>query len=105
MKSKEKIELIVNSNDVDSATKTLLDICFNPNDWKWVQDICLSLITANKNEDVRRLAVTCLGHLARIHSTIEKEKVIPFLKKIKKGDINIAGTIDDALDDINMFAG
>lgn len=102
--NKKEVESEIKSNDIDLATKKLLDISFNSTDWKWVQDICLSLIKDKTiNEDLRRLAVTCIGHLARIHSTLEKNKVISFLEEYKLEDINIAGTIEDTLDDISMF--
>jgi hypothetical protein len=102
--NKQEIESEIKSNNIDLATNKLLDICFNSEDWKWVQDICISLIK-NKTvkEDLRRLAITCIGHLARIHSMIEKDKVLPFLEKVKKENENLAGTIDDTLDDISMF--
>jgi hypothetical protein len=44
----------------------------------------------------------CLGHLARIHSSINKEKALPVLFD-KLNDKDISSRVQDALDDINMF--
>ncbi len=95
---------ILHSENMKSATDILLYLSFNFDDWKLVQDECISLIENKKlKEDIRRLAVTCLGHLVRIHSTIDKEKVVPFLRLYMEQDKQIAGTIADTLEDIELF--
>ncbi len=101
--TKEAIR-ILHSENVKSATEILLYLSFNFDDWRLVQNECISLIEDEKlKEDIRRLAVTCLGHLARIHSTIDKEKVVPFLRLYMKQDKQIGGTIADTLEDIELF--
>jgi len=48
-----------------------------------------------------------VGHtssLARIHGTIDKEKVIAKLLSIKKKHSELEGKIVDAISDIEMFA-
>lgn len=79
----------------------ILDESFQ--DWKWKQDLCIELAKSKKNPDLCGLAVTCIGHIARIHQQIEKNKVIRELDKIKDLPY-IRCRIEDALDDINMFA-
>lgn len=86
------------TNDICNA---LVALAFYNPDWKWVQDQCLIFIN-HKDIDIQKLAAICLGHLARIHSTLEKEKVLPVLME-KLNDKEMAGTVQDALDDIKMF--
>lgn len=80
--------------------KIILDESFQ--DWKWKQNLCLDIAKSMKDPDICGLAVTCLGHIARIHNKIEKSKVIQELDHLKDKDY-IRCRIEDALDDINMF--
>ena len=101
--SKENLyKLLHDSHEPDVISKTLLYITFNINDIDWAEDCCLSLID-NDNEDISGLAITCLGHIARIHSRINKGKVIPVLIE-KRKNLNLSGRVEDALDDIIFFA-
>jgi len=100
--SKEEAALILSTSDnEEEVVNTLLYVCFNYDDWEWVQDKCLELLEYN-NENICGLAITCLGHIARIHSTIDKKKVLGKLQN-KMGDERFAGRIEDALDDIHIF--
>lgn len=95
-------EKILQFEDKEVVTKKLLEITFNNENWKWVQEMCLKLLD-NKDEDIKGLAVTCIGHIARIHGKIDKEKVLKAFFD-RKGDKTIAGRIEDAMEDIEMFA-
>ena len=75
---------------------------YHDSDWRWIQNICLNFVKS-KDTQIRRLAVICLGHLARIHGTLDVEQVIPVLENLLH-DSNVAGNVKDALDDIQMFA-
>lgn len=99
--SKEEIEKILASNDVEKVTKALLYLTFNIDDFDWVQNTILRMV-ANDEEDISGLAMTCLGHLARIYAKIDKGKVIPCLV-LKANDERFKGRVEDALDDIHMF--
>lgn len=100
--SKEQVLEQLKSNEVSTVTNALLYAALNFNDWTWIQDECLKLVN-HSNIDIKGLAVTCLGHLARIHSSINKAKVLPVLFD-KLNDKDISGRAQDALDDIKMFA-
>ena len=86
-------------NDISDA---LLVLALNDADWRWVQGQCLELFD-HADEATRGLAVTCLGHIARIHGHLDHDIVIPRLKLAAR-DSRIAGRVDDALDDIAMYA-
>jgi hypothetical protein len=52
--------------------------------------------------EVRGLAMTCLGHIARIHKAIDLDKVMPVLTK-QLSDSEIRGQVEDAIEDINHY--
>lgn len=95
----EEIEKNLKSKDSTVVINTLLEITFHNQNWEWVQDLCIELLE-NKNPDIRGLAVTCIGHIARIHKVIDKEKVLKVFES-RKDDDAINGRIEDAIDDIN----
>ena len=53
---------------------------------------------------VRRTAVICFGHIARINKTLDLDLVLPKLQALK-GDPAIGGSVEDALSDIHLFLG
>lgn len=101
--SKKDVEAILkSSNDVGKVTEALLYLTFNIADFDWAQDTLLKMVSSPQ-EDISGLAITCLGHLARIYSKIDRDKVIPCLKR-KAQDRHFEGRVSDALDDIKLFA-
>lgn len=95
-------EILLLDEDMEFCCKLLLKITFNCDDWKCIQDICIEIINSNKEENICALAVTCLGHLARIHRVIEKDKVLSIFNDNKENP-NLSGVIENAIDDIEMF--
>ena len=87
----------------DKICDALVRITYHDPDWRWVQEMCLDL-TRHTNPDVSGLAVTCFGHLARIHGVLDVQRVLPILRRLKD-DPKIAGRVDDALDDIKTYLG
>lgn len=100
--SESELDLLLAAGNVAEAASALLYLCFNVDNAQWLQSKCLELLS-HENEDISGLAITCLGHVARMHSTIDRDKVLPILReKIK--DTRLSGRVQDALDDIAMFA-
>ena len=89
------------SPDDRLATGALLAITHNDQDWEWTQDLCIKLLNS-PNIHLQYLSVTCLGHIARIHSKINEKKVLAAFNK-KMSDPEIVGRIEDAISDINIF--
>jgi hypothetical protein len=78
-------------------------VASHDSDWRCVQEHCLRL-TAAVDPAVRRVAATCLGHLARIHGQLDLERVGPRLRDLR-ADPEVSGSAEDALDDIQRFMG
>ena len=99
--SRQEAEVAFHSGTVEEIAKALLSVTFYDADWQWVQSHCLKFLESH-DKDVRAIAATCLGHLARIHKTIDIATVIPALQAHLL-DPDVAGRVSDALDDIEMF--
>lgn len=99
--SRQAAENVFASKDVANICHALVSIALNEPDWRWAQNKCLDFLS-NDSPDVRGLAATCLGHIARVHRQLDKEKVLVALRE-HLHDNAISGRIEDALDDIDMF--
>jgi len=90
------------SKSTETVLQTLLEITFNDSDWRWVQNTLLNLLENNGDLNIKRLSITCLGHTARIHQQIDKDKVVPILEKyLLFPELN--GTVLDTFDDFDVF--
>jgi hypothetical protein len=96
-------ERIFASSDRDAVCEALVAVAFHDPDWRWVQDKCLGF-THHSEWALRAIAATCLGHLARIHGTLDFERVKPRLIELMK-DPRTRGYAEDAASDIRMFMG
>lgn len=89
------------SNDTDVIIDALLRVVHHDEDWKWKQELCLGYLD-NEVQDIKELAIICLGHIARLHNTLDMNIVLPKLQMLAT-DPQVAGKVEDALDDIMMF--
>lgn len=99
--SREQALTAFASNKVEAICDALIRITYHDPDWRWVQEQCVSFAEF-PDVDVRGLAVTCLGHLARIHRRLNLKEVLPMLKSLLNNP-DIAPRVADTLDDIKMF--
>jgi hypothetical protein len=79
----------------------LLRLSHFPIEYDQTERACLTHLDS-EDFNVRRIAVLALGHLARTCRFIDKGKIIPILKAMSQ-DPTISGTVEDALDDIEIF--
>ena len=70
-------------------------------DWRAVQDLCLELLDGT-DTTLAATAVTSLGHLARLHRDLDKERVVAAITA-KADDPIIGRRVPDSLDDIDTF--
>lgn len=99
--NKKLAEEAFETNDMKTICEALVAVALHEQDWKWAQDKCLGFLES-ESSDIRGLAATCLGHIARIHRELDKEKVLSALQT-HLSDEYISGQVSDALDDIEMF--
>lgn len=89
------------SGDSGRICSATVGLAFHHPDWKEAEEKCLSLLE-NQDGQVRAIAITCLGHIARIHGRISFHQVVSLLQKLRD-DKTLGGIAEDALDDILIF--
>jgi hypothetical protein len=99
--SREDARRSFSSGDAEKICNALVSVTFHDQDWRWAQELCLGFLSSQDSR-ISGLAATCLGHLARIHRSIDREKVLESLRG-HLSDTEIAGRVEDAIDDIEMF--
>lgn len=99
--SREEAEAAFASRDSERTAHALVNVAFHDADWRWVQERCLGF-ARDDVAAVRQIAVTCLGHVARIHQQLDLERVLLALDELSR-DSEVQ--VEDALDDIRMFVG
>ena len=100
--SAEELERLLGSEDEQEVIEALMYSVFNIDDPEWVQEKCRNLICSENSLNVRGLAVTCLGHVARMHKKINRSLTAPLLMELAKNQ-DLSGRASDALDDIEQF--
>ena len=99
--SREEAESVFVQDSPELSCDAILRLTYFDGDWRWVQDKCLALLKQDNNL-VKGCAITCLGHLARIHKQIDIQKVMPILEDLLEDEF-LASRVEDSLDDINLF--
>ncbi|NQE68454.1 hypothetical protein NG2371_02912 [Nocardia gamkensis] len=92
---------MLDSGDGTAVREAILSVALQVPDAAWVTDRALRLVDS-PDFGVRAAAVTAVGHLARIHRAIDEERVVPVLRPMSN-EPEIAGRVEDALDDIAVF--
>lgn len=81
----------------------LLRLSLHDTDPKWLEATLLPYLR-HEHHGVRGVAAMCLGHVARLHGTLELDKVIPAIRVLLKDDVReTRGKAEAALADIEVF--
>jgi hypothetical protein len=99
--TREEAEAAFASGQPERIAHALVAVALHESDWRWVQERCL-VFARDDVATVRQVAVTCLGHVARIHRRLDLERVLPALDELSR-DPEVQ--VGDALDDVRMFVG
>jgi hypothetical protein len=100
--SREEAIISLASEDPHVVAQAIIRLALNSPDRVWVEQQALWL-TSHRDPDVRAVAATALGHLARIHGAVDHRAVVPALERLKE-DPETVGRAEDALSDISIFA-
>lgn len=98
--SRKEADLALKSPDSGVVSHALVNIAFFESEWKWSQDVCLQFVDDRRIE-VAQVALTCIGHIARIHGQLDK-KVIQKLNSLRKNS-KLGGYAENALSDYEIF--
>ena len=100
-RSRSEIEVLLRTGDGSGIADALLSAAYYDSDWKWVQDQCL-MFSRHEDQNVRWIAATCFGHLARIDRQLDLELVVQRLVEMKS-DLLVAAAAEDALEGVRFF--
>jgi hypothetical protein len=98
---RSEAERLLGSGNETAIIQALLSSAYHDADWPWVQNHCVQLLE-HSEPDVRRIAVICFGHIARIHRTLDLALVLPKLWTLKE-DASMSDCVEDTLEDIRIF--
>ncbi|MCF1598617.1 hypothetical protein [Streptomyces muensis] len=95
----------VRGTDVARATRALLAFTYDEPEREATEELlseCLDPAGSAVDPQVRALAVTCVGHVARIHGEVGPDLVARVRGLLQ--DPVLGGRAEDALDDVASFA-
>jgi hypothetical protein len=91
------------SGVTERLTRALLSLAFYDSDRHFVQSLCIKH-SKDANDDVRGIAILCLGHLARIHRALQTDNAMStVIEALHDSNNYVRGCAEDALDDIMIF--
>ncbi len=97
--TKEEAEVAFAQGTREQIRDALLGVTYYEKDWRWVQSACLAFLDGSDTY-LQRLAITCLGHLASFHGTLDLAIVLPALQA-HASDPQLAPALYDAFGDIS----
>jgi hypothetical protein len=100
---RDLVELI-RHGDVAVATDSLLELTHRETDAAWLEIFLVSQASHHVDGNVRELAVTCIGHSARLNGAIVNDSVYRSLRAFLK-DRRLSGRALGAISDIDVFTG
>ena len=93
----------LDSEDPRKVVDALLGLALHESDWRYVQTTCLQL-SEHPDVWVRRNVATALGHLARLHGTLDLDVVLPVLARMHR-EVTTRSWVENAYDDFEAFLG
>lgn len=91
------------SPEVGVSPRALLAMTFDDPDRERVEAVLFDCLSPAADPQIRVLAVTCMGHVGRIHGAVSAD-VVRRLEELLD-DPALGGVAEDALGDIAAFAG
>ena len=102
---RKQAEHLLASEARETICPTLLRVALFEPDRRWAQKQCLRF-ASHKDSFVRRVAATCLGHLARIHKAIDEDEVIPVVRELLQDkDPGTRAIAEDTISDFSIYLG
>lgn len=100
----DRVNELLKSANVNDKLDALLLTVLGSGDYE-ASDKLISQFTNSDDNDLRRNAILCIGHLVRIHKKIDLEKYSPVLDDIlSRQDELLVDSAEDALNDIWIFS-
>jgi hypothetical protein len=99
----DRVNELLKSTNVNDKLDALLLTVLGSGDYEASDKLIFQFTNSDEN-DLRRNAILCIGHLVRIHKKIDLEKYSPVLDDIlSRQDELLVDNAEDALNDIWIF--
>lgn len=95
--------LDISGDSVSDAVEAVLSLALQDPDRDWLEELLISTIETSRDAQVRAIAVVSLGHVARIHRSVTRDRVVPVLNRLLD-DPELGSRAANALEDIDIFA-
>lgn len=100
---KADIEKMLESSVSEVIADACLSIAYFEDDWEWAfARLSRVAVDLSCPDNLRSLAVTCIGHLVRKNKAVDFEMAEQLLLRLASDSV-VAGTASHALDDLHMF--
>ena len=77
-----EVRAAIDRGELFSALDAMVGaVLYGGGDWKELQELYLGLLD-HEDRQVRLLAATCLGHLARVYGRLDEDRVVPELRRV-----------------------
>jgi len=97
---KQEFSDLINQGRGEYICDALVRAVHHIDDHKWNLDNC-TLFLQHSDPEVRGVAITCIGHIARLGGG-DKKELLRTLKTLLD-DEELNGRVEDAIEDINTF--
>ena len=94
----------LSSGEKDRVCRALIRLALHEPDPVWAQDQLVHWLEHAPDAWTRGVAAIGLGHVARLHGQLDRSRVLPLLEGLRDHP-TIGGKVEDALGDIEQFAG
>jgi hypothetical protein len=88
----------IERNESLPLREAMISAAFHIDDWEWLQGRYVELL-GHDDPWVRKVAATCLAHVARIHRRLDVAVVRPLIESLLENP-ETRGHAEDALEDI-----
>ncbi|MEU9304910.1 hypothetical protein [Streptomyces sp. NPDC048269] len=98
---REAMAADLRGRDTSRSTRALLALTVNDPDRSRMERILLDCLEPDNDPQITALAITCMGHLGRIHGTVSAE-LVSRLESLLEDPV-LGGRAEDALGDVRWF--
>jgi hypothetical protein len=100
-RSREELDTAFRRGDPSGIHDALISAAYWDDDWRWVQDQCLSFAD-HDSAVVRAGAAYALGMIAVFHAKLEMDRVIPALRRLAEDPV-VRPHAETSMEDIDHF--
>ncbi len=98
---KSEFLTILTSGIITLICEAIVSSVYSIDDYNWLLKQ-YELLLKHPSLEIRRVTVTCIGHLARMNKNANKDELLSILDLLLS-DNDLIGLVEDAIDDVNTF--